>query len=208
VDKPYAPACDRNREPILAELRGRLAGARRVLEIGSGTGQHAVYFAAAMPWLTWQCTDRAEHVPGMRLWLEDAALPNTPPPQVLDVTSVSWPVEPGSGVRPFDAVFSANTLHIMSWTAVEAFFNGVGRLLAHVGHGQLMVYGPFNHAGQYTSDSNRDFDAWLRARDPLSGIRDAEAVDALAHGVDLALQADVPMPANNRLRVWTRNPAA
>lgn len=222
MEKPHAPACERNRDPILAELRPRLADARRVLEIGSGTGQHAVHFAAAMSWLTWQCTDRAEHLPGMRLWLDEAALPNTPPPLVLDVMSAPWPVEPGASqgaiadigadaateagaaMPPFDAVFSANTLHIMDWDSVEAFFAGVGRVLARSDHGTLAVYGPFNYEGRHTSDSNREFDAWLRARDPRSGIRDAEAVDRLASAAGLSLEADVAMPANNRLRFWTR----
>lgn len=196
-DKPFAPACERNREPILAVLRERFADRRRVLEIGSGTGQHAVHFAAAMPWLVWQCSDRAEFLPGIRMWLDEAGLANTPPPQQLDVAHGAWPA------GGFDAVFSANTLHIMGWVEVEAFFAGVGRMFECDG-GTLVVYGPFNHDGAYSSDSNRDFDAWLKARDPASGIRDDAAVDALALRAGLVLVDDVAMPANNRCRTWRR----
>jgi SAM-dependent methyltransferase len=193
--KPFAPACERNRDPILAVLRTHFADRRSVLELGSGTGQHAVYFAAAMPWLTWQCSDVDAHLPGIRLWLDEAALPNTPPPLALDVTS-AWPAQ------RFDAVFTANTLHIVGWPEVEALFAGVGRVLA--GDGVLVVYGPFNYGGTYTSASNREFDAWLKARDPRSGIRDVEAVHALAAGIGLHVVDDVAMPANNRCLVWRR----
>lgn len=203
ADKPFSPACERNREPILAVLRERFAASRTVLEVGSGTGQHAVHFAAAMPWLTWQCSDVAENLPGIRAWLDDAALPNTPTPLALDVADRAWPRADSPGGR-FDAVFSANTLHIMGWPQVQAFFAGVGRVLA--AGGQLVVYGPFNYAGGYTSDSNREFDGWLKARNAASGIRDFEAVDALARDVGLALQADIAMPANNRCLVWQRPP--
>jgi SAM-dependent methyltransferase len=193
--KPFAPACERNRDPILAVLRTHFADRRSVLELGSGTGQHAVHFAAAMPWLAWQCSDVETNLPGIRQWLDEAALPNTPPPIALDVTG-AWPAQ------RFDAVFTANTLHIVGWPEVEVLFAGVGRVLA--GDGVLVVYGPFNYGGAFTSDSNRDFDAWLKARDPCSGVRDFEAVDALAHGIGLRLVEDVAMPANNRCLVWSR----
>ena len=193
--KPRAPACDRNRDPILAVLRGHFAGRRRVLEVGSGTGQHAVYFAGAMPWLEWQASDVAQNLPGIRAWLDDAGLANTPAPLALDVLQ-PWPEVDA------DAVFTANTLHIMGWNGVEAFFRGAGRVLSAAPGGMLAAYGPFNYGGGYTSDSNRDFDAWLRARDPQSGIRDFEAVDALASQAGLRLVDDVAMPANNRCLVW------
>jgi len=197
-NKPFSPACERNRDPILAVLREHFADARHVLEIGSGTGQHAVHFAAAMPWLTWQCSDRAEYLPGIRAWLDEAGLPNTPEPVELDVGE--WAPGAVAEPEPFDAVFSANTLHIMGWPQVQAFFAGVGAVLA--GGGTLVVYGPFNYSGDYSSDSNREFDGWLRARDPASAIRDFEAVDALARGAGLVLQDDIAMPANNRCLVW------
>ena len=201
VDKPFAPACERNRDPILAVLRVVFAERRRVLEIGSGTGQHAVHFAAAMPGLQWQCSDVAANLPGIRLWLDAAALPNTPPPLALDVRG-AWPCV------QYDAVFSANSLHIMGWAEVEAFFAGVDRALGGAGSargGSLAVYGPFNYGGAYTSDSNRAFDDWLHARDPRSGIRDFEAVDALARRIGLRLADDVAMPAHNRCLVWQRD---
>ena len=197
--KPHAPSCDRNREPILAVLREHFAGSRRVLEIGSGTGQHAVHFAAAMPWLTWQTSDVAENLPGIRAWLDEANLANTPPPLVLDALQSPWPEIDA------DAVFTANSLHIMGVDAVEALFRGVGRVLAGAPGGTLVAYGPFNYGGAYSSDSNRDFDAWLKARDPRSGIRDFETIDVLASTEGLRLVADVAMPANNRCLVWSRN---
>ena len=194
--KPHAPACDRNRDPILAVLREHFADRRRVLEIGSGTGQHAVYFAQAMRWLEWQASDVAENLPGIRAWLDDARLPNTPAPLALDVRELPWPAVEA------DAVFTANTLHIMGWPEVEAMFAALDAVLADTA--TLAIYGPFNYGGDYTSASNREFDGWLRARDPHSGIRDFEAVDALARGIGLHLIEDNAMPANNRCLVWRR----
>lgn len=194
-DKPHAPSCDRNRDPILAVLRHHFAEVASVLEVGSGTGQHAVYFALKMTWLDWQTSDREENLPGIGQWLEEAMLPNTPPPIILDVDG-PWPTQ------RYNAVFTANTLHIMGWDSVQAFFRGVGQVL--VPRGSLVVYGPFNYEGRYTSDSNREFDGWLKARDPQSAIRDFEAVDALAREQGLLLIDDVAMPANNRCLVWRK----
>jgi hypothetical protein len=202
VGKPFSPSCERNRDPILEVLRVHFADARHVLEIGSGTGQHAVHFAAAMPWLQWQCSDRAEHLPGIRAWLDEAGLSNTSPPVELDVAHGSWPS------AKFDAVFTANTLHIMGWEEVEALFVDLGEMLAFTPVAAtsfaLVIYGPFNYDRNFTSVSNRAFDASLRARDPRMGIRDFEAVDALARGAGLMLVDDVAMPANNRCLVWQR----
>ena len=195
MDKPSAPSCERNRDPILEVLRTIFADRRQVLEIGSGTGQHAVHFAAALPQLQWQCTDRADNLPGIRLWLDEAALPNTPAPFALDVAG-RWPTQ------RYDAVFSANTLHIMSWDEVELLF---GQLAQVTTLGALfVVYGPFNYHGRYTSDSNASFDDWLQTRGPHMRIRDAEAVDALAEIAGFDLIDDLAMPANNRLRIWQR----
>ena len=195
-DKPFSEASERNRVPILATLREWFADRRHVLEIGSGTGQHAVHFAAALPQLVWQTSERAEHLAGLRAWLDEAALPNTPPPLELDVGTATWP----SG--PFDAVFSANTLHIMAWTEVEALFAALPAVTTP--GAKLAVYGPFNVDGRFTSDSNAAFDAMLKARAPHMGLRDAAAVDALAHAAGFDLIDDVAMPANNRLRLWQR----
>ena len=195
-DKPFAESCVQNRDPILAVLREVFADRRRVLEIGSGTGQHAVYFGAELPHLVWQTADVPQQHPGIRQWLDEAALPNVLPPIALDVSQTAW----RNG--RYDAVFSANTLHIMGWPEVERFFEGIGDVFE--AGGVLAVYGPFNYNGAFTSESNARFDAWLKARDPASGVRDFEAVDALARAQGLVLQRDIAMPANNRTLVWRR----
>jgi len=195
VDKPHSPSCERNREPILQVLRGQLADRRRMLEIGSGTGQHAVHFAAALPHLVWQSSDRAGNLPGIQAWLDEAALPNTPAPLEFDVGG-SWPQQ------SFDAIFSANTLHIMAWPDVEQLFARLPTICAD--DTRLIVYGPFNYHGHYSSDSNAAFDQWLQARGAHMAIRDAEAVDALATKASFQLLDDIAMPANNRCRIWGR----
>jgi hypothetical protein len=199
--KPHAPSCERNRDPILAVLREHFADRRRVLEIGSGTGQHAVHFAAALPRLRWQCSDRPEHLPGIALWLDEADLPNTPAPVELDVARGPWPA-PDDGKARFDAAFTANTLHIMGWSDVEAMFAGLDRVLDE--DATVVAYGPFNVGGAFTSESNAQFDESLKARDPRSGVRDLDAVDALARGIGFTLVADIAMPAHNRCLAWTR----
>ena len=193
--KPHSEACERNRGPILEALREHFADRRRVLEIGSGTGQHAVHFAAALPRLIWQTSDLEPGLPGIRLWIEEAGLPNLPPPIALDVTGL-WPH------TSFDAIFTANTLHIMSWPQVRALFRALPAVLAP--DALLAIYGPFNTNGRFTSDSNAAFDTWLKRRSPESGIRDFAAVDELARSIGFALVEDRPMPANNRTLVWRR----
>lgn len=195
TNKPYSPACDENRDPIRAVLAEYLGAARSLLEIGSGTGQHAAYLAAAFPHLTWQASDLSENLPGIRLWLDDARLPNLPPPLPLDVTG-PWPE------GQFHAVFSANSTHIMSEGEVTAMFRGVLGVL--VTGGTFALYGPFNYAGAFTSDSNARFDAWLKARDSKSGIKDFEHLDNLAQAQGLVLVGDHEMPVNNRTLVWRR----
>lgn len=195
--RQYSEACARNRGPILDVLRGVFARSTRVLEVGAGTGEHAVFFAAALPHLVWQATDVAAHLPGIAAWRDAVNLPNLPAPLELDVDAPQWPVAVADGV------FTANTLHIMSWQAVGHFFEGVGRLLQP--GGVLAVYGPFSDNGRHTAESNARFDAFLRERDPLSGVRDWQAVDALAKAQGLSLCGDHAMPANNRLLVWQHN---
>lgn len=196
TDKPYSEACERNRDPILEVLRTAFADARSVFEIGSGTGQHAVYIAAALPQLVWQTADLPAQHAGILAWIADSGLANVRAPLALDLTRPDWPA------GPVDAAFTANTLHIVSWTSVQRLFEGVARLLRP--GGVFCVYGPFNYAGRFTSDSNARFDAMLRARDPDSGIRNFEDVRALAEAAGLQLEADHPMPANNRTLVWRR----
>lgn len=195
MHKPYSPACERNRAPILAHLQKRFAQATQVLEIGSGTGQHAVHFAAALPQLRWQTSDLAPNLPGIRAWLDEAGLPNTPAPLELDVQR---PLPEG----PWDAVFSANTLHIMGWPEVQRLFAGLPAVLAP--GAVVTVYGPFKYGGAHTSPSNAGFDLSLRADDARRGIRDFEAVDLLARGAGLRLLEDAEMPANNRCLSWQR----
>jgi SAM-dependent methyltransferase len=202
---PHSEACERNREPILALLRVAFAGRRRVLEIGSGTGQHAVHFAAAMPWLRWQPTERAPLIQGLAARVALQGTPNLLPPAELDVLDPAWPRPLAPDDRGWDAAFTANTLHIMSRSEVEQFFVGVD--LALEAQALLAVYGPFRYAGRYTSESNARFDEMLRTRDPASGIRDAEWIDALAAARGFVLVADHAMPANNQLRLWRREPA-
>jgi SAM-dependent methyltransferase len=205
TEKPFSAACERNCDPILRVLRGCLADRRRILEIGSGTGQHAVHFAAALTQLIWQTSDRAENLAGIGLWLDEAKLANTPAPLRFDVDRDGSPVDAAAGqpeaVR-YDAVFSANTLHIMSWPEVEKLFAALPALAAD--DAKLVIYGPFNYGGKYTSVSNADFDRSLKQHAAHMGIRDAAAVDALAHRVGFELIDDVAMPANNRCRIWQR----
>ena len=192
--QPISEACERNKEPILAVLREAFADRRRVVEIGAGTGQHAVHFARHLQQVAWQPTDRADWLEGLAARVAAEGPPNLLPPVELDVLRETWPAVSG------DAVFSANTLHIMSWPAVAALFAGLGRILEQ--GGVLAVYGPFRYRGAFTTQSNAAFDAMLRERDPASGVRDFEAVNVLAEAAGLALQADHPMPANNQLLVW------
>jgi cyclopropane fatty-acyl-phospholipid synthase-like methyltransferase len=189
-------ACERNKDPILQVLRGAFAASRNVLEIGSGTGQHAAYFAQQLPQLAWQSSETAPHLPDLHARIEQERAVNLPPPIELDVRTHPWPV---AGI---DSVFSANTLHIMSWQAVEEFFRGVGAVLG--ADGVLCVYGPFRYAARYTSESNEAFDRFLHERDAASGIRDFEAVNALGAREGLRLAADHDLPANNRALVWRR----
>jgi cyclopropane fatty-acyl-phospholipid synthase-like methyltransferase len=167
-----------------------------VLEIGSGTGQHAVYFARQLPHLRWQASDVAAHLRGIRAWIDEAALPNLPAPLELNVDDAKWPA------LPADALFTANTLHIMSWPQVQRLFERAGALL---GPGALLaVYGPFKYRGLHTAESNARFDLMLRERDPGSGLRDFEQVDQLAVRHQFTLMSDEAMPANNRTLVWRK----
>ena len=200
----HCEASERNKRPILAVLADALSGRRRVLEIGAGTGQHAVFFARHLTHLHWMPSDRADALPGLRARIDVEGSDNVGEPLELDVTADPWPDTVTT--RAFDAVYSANTLHIMSWPSVESMFDGVGAVLAR--GGTLCVYGPFRYNREYTTPSNERFDQSLRDRDPDSGIRDFEAVNALARDQGLELLDDHAMPANNQLLVWHRQAAA
>lgn len=192
--KPFSQACENNKDPILKVLTRVFADKKRVLEVGSGTGQHAVHFAEHLPHLIWQTSDLKENHAGISEWLQEANLPNTLPPIELDADKQPWELE------KVDALFSANTLHIMSWEQDQKFFAGLPNVLQD--GATVAIYGPFNYNGNFTSDSNRNFDQWLKDRGPHQGIRDFEKVNELALSVGLELQEDNKMPANNRLLVW------
>lgn len=195
---PYSQAAENNKEPIAEVLREAFKNVRRVLEIGSGTGQHAVHFGHCLPQLTWQPSDLAHNLDGIRAQLAESGPENVAPPVDLDIGHFPWPV---SGV---DGVFSANCMHIVSWPRVRDFFRGVGEVLDAVG--TFCLYGPFKYEGAFTTESNAHFDLWLKRQNPDSGIRDFEAVDALAREQGLRLAGDFPMPANNQLVIWRRRP--
>lgn len=197
LNKPFAESSEQNKQVILDIIKPVLESRRHVLEIGSGTGQHAVFFAEQMPHLLWQPTDLKEALPGINSWITDSALNNIKTPIELDAERSRWPFE-----QLFDAVFTANTAHIMSITAVEAMFAGVGQVLEQ---GALFcIYGPFNYHGKFTSESNARFELWLKQRDPRSGIRDIDDLIGFADNAGLCLHEDVEMPANNRILIWRK----
>ena len=196
LSKPFSQACENNRQPILDIIQDWLEDAHGVLEIGSGTGQHAVYFAQYMPWLSWQTSDLAANHPGISNWLEDSGLDNVEWPLHLDVNAQHWPA------LTFDSVFTANTLHIMSWPEVGCLFEKLADIVPQ--DGQLIIYGPFNYQGRYTSASNAAFDQQLKSIGSHMGIRDIESVVSLASTFGMSLQEDIAMPANNRLLRFVR----
>jgi len=196
TEKPFSQACENNKEAILNILKQVFCQPLTVWEIGSGTGQHACHFARQLPHLTWQPTDRAGNIAGIRMWLREAQLPNLQAPLPLDVADSVWPC------RSIEAVFTANTLHIMSWDEVTLLFQRLAKYLAI--QARVCIYGPFNYRGDYTSDSNARFDQWLKQQNPHSCIKHFEQVLALAAAIGLELSADHAMPANNRLLVFER----
>ena len=192
----FSKACENNKAPILSIIQPLFTGTETVLEVGSGTGQHALYFAENMPHLTWQCSDQPIYLPDIRTRLRQSKLTNTPAPLELNLFENQWPD------INIDAVFCANAVHIMPWKGVEILFSSVGKALSP--GGQLVLYGPFNYSGQYTSESNRKFDQWLKVQQPESAIRDFEAINKLAVEAGLTLIKDYEMPANNRILHWIK----
>jgi hypothetical protein len=195
---PHSPAADRNKDAILARLRGILGASGCALEIASGTGQHAVWFAAALPAWTWQPTDAdAGMLPVIAERIAQSTLANVLPPLQLDVTAIAWPPFP----RKFDAIYCANMLHIAPWNACPALMAGAAQHLAP--GGMLLTYGPYFEEGVPAAASNLDFDVSLRTRDPSWGIRKLQDVSAQAKGAGLVLAQRHEMPANNLLLVFT-----
>ncbi len=194
MNKPYAESCEKNKDQILAVLKDIFADRKRVLEIASGTGQHAVYFGRELPHLIWQPSEQAQNLAGIQAWLDEAQLPNVLPPLALNVNDAHWPS------ISVDAIFNANTVHIISWPEVERMFAHIARVIEPGGY--VCFYGAYNYGGKFTSESNASFDAWLKSRDPKSGVRDFEAVNRLAASHGLELLRDIEMPSNNRILVW------
>ena len=196
MNRPYSEACEQNRYVILDVIKPLLTSAQTLLEIGSGTGQHAVYFSKEMPHLTWQSSDQIQYHSGIQQWIDAANLDNVLAPLALNVSTDIWMSQ------QYDAVFSANTLHIMSKTNVHDFFEHINSVI--VMNGLLLIYGPFNYQGHYTSASNERFDQWLKSRDVLSGIKDFEHINTLASTAGFELYNDYEMPANNRILCWQK----
>ena len=196
VGMPFSQACENNKQPILGILQQELQYSTHVLEVGSGTGQHSVYFAPRLAHLTWQTSDVLAHHSIINAWHAAYPAPNLYAPLTFDLAVDSLPIN-ATHNQPYDAVFTANTLHIISWSLVEKLFELVGEALPI--NGKLIIYGPFNENGHYTSASNQQFDSSLRQRDPKSGIRHLEDIVALAKTHMLKLSDKYAMPANNQL---------
>ncbi|PYG02901.1 uncharacterized protein DUF938 [Thioalkalivibrio sp. ALE21] len=197
TQRPYAPAAEQNREPILGILEQWFIRPGALLELGAGTGQHAAFMAPRLGHLQWLPTDVAEHLPGIEAWRREAAAPNLQPPRALDVAADPWPD------GPFRYVYSANTVHILHWPGVEALFSGVAGVLEP--DGLFALYGPFAHDGEHTAESNARFDRSLRQQDPGMGVRDRADLDALASACGLTREAVVDMPVNNQILIWRRD---
>ena len=193
MNRPYAEAAEQNKQVILDAIKPWLRG--EVLEIGSGTGQHAVYFASQAADISWQTSELETNLAGTDSWIEDSDLDNLPAPIELDVMG-TWPD------HRYDFIYSANCFHIMAKEAVARCIEGIGECLKP--GGVFAVYGPFNYHGDYTSESNARFDQMLRARDPDSGIRDFEWIAQIAGATGLELLEDVAMTANNRTLIWQK----
>jgi cyclopropane fatty-acyl-phospholipid synthase-like methyltransferase len=196
--KPFSQACINNRDFILSHLERLLAKDHAVLEIGSGTGQHAAYFSQCLPSVTWQTSDLEDNHQGINQWLEESGQKNALRPIVLDISQPHWPN------KKYDAVFTANTLHILSWPQVTLFFQYLPQVLTL--ESLLVIYGPFKYEGSHTSESNERFEQFLQAANPSQGIRDIEKIIKLALDNGFSLLEDQAMPANNRLLVFALTP--
>jgi hypothetical protein len=200
MNKPFSQACENNKRSILDILTSVFSKNKHVLEIGSGTGQHAVYFGQQLSHLSWQTSDLLINHQGINLWLDEVGSNNIKKPIVIDLNE-AWPMPKGN--IKVDGLYTANTLHIISWALVVKFFKGLQSNLAT--DASVCIYGPFNYEGKYSSESNANFDLWLKERDIESGIRDIEAILLLANSVGLKLIDDHAMPANNRLLVFLKS---
>ena len=198
---PFSQACENNKQPILSVLQKELAEAAHVLEVGSGTGQHSVYFAPRLSHLKWQTSDVVANHSAIHAWHTAHPATNLYAPLAFDLSVDSVPINPETK-GSYDTLFTANTLHIIAWPLVERLFALAGEILPS--HGKLIVYGPFNENGNYTSASNQQFDMSLRQRDPNSGIRNKEDILALADTHHLTLTNTYALPANNQILVFRK----
>lgn len=199
MNKPFSQACENNKRPILEILTKTYSSVKHVLEVGSGTGQHAVFFGKHLPHLSWQTSDLLINHVGINAWLDEVTLTNVKRPIVVDLCE---PLPLVNQTQSADAVFTANTLHIINWQLVIKFFQTIERNLAP--NAKVCIYGPFKYKGKFTSESNAQFDLWLKDRNFESGIRDIEEILTAANSSNLALIDDHCMPANNRLLVFTK----
>ena len=193
----FSQASENNKHVILTHLSELLAGVNELLEIGSGSGQHAIFLAENLPNLNWQTSELGEGISALKENIRQYGPNNVLSPVLLDVCEHPWPVARTS------AVYTANTLHIMPWSSVVHLFKGIDDILLQ--QGLLCIYGPFKYKGEFTTHSNADFDQWLKGNNPLSGIRDFEAVNELALARGLSLTHDYSMPANNQLLIFKRD---
>ncbi|MGB1091793.1 MAG: DUF938 domain-containing protein [Oceanobacter sp.] len=197
ADLPVSPACLRNQQPIAEVLARELPEHSVVLEVGSGTGQHAAFMTSWMPNLTWQPSEIASRLAEINAWRLRTGSENFLPPLVLDVAQDLWPV------KQVDAVFSANVIHYISWAKVRSMLEGIGRV-TRVG-GLVFFYGPYNYEGRFTSEGNAALDAWLKADiDPEAGIKDFDQILLAARREKLRLVKDIEMPANNRILMFKK----
>lgn len=197
MDKPFSPSCERNRDVILDVLQNYITkDDKRVLEIGAGTGQHAIYFAPHFAHVKWYPTDLAKNLGGMNLWLKDAGISNIQKAQALDVSKDDFPK------LKFDVVFTANTLHIMHWKETKSFIKLLGLRLRE--NSRAIFYGPFKYNGEFTSESNEIFDRTLKTNDPQSGIRSVEDINNAMIKNGFKLLQDISMPANNQILIYSR----
>lgn len=202
MELTFSQACENNKAAILAKLKESFKTTEKVLEIGSGTGQHAIYFAENLPHLLWKTSDLTINHYSINQRITRSNLSNINSAITLDLND-DWPLTTGKSEYQVDGIFTANTLHIVSWQLVQRFFAGVKENLMK--SGTLCIYGPFKYDGKFTSESNANFELWLKDRDINSGIRDFEAIEALAKSAGLSLMMDYTMPANNRLLTFIKN---
>ena len=194
---PFSQACENNKEPILKVLKEYISDQESLLEIAGGTGQHGEFFEKSFPNLLWQTSDLPSAVADLNLRISETSLQNLPPALTLDVNDSNW------NVKKYELLFTANSLHIMSEKSVENFFSKIPNILQQ--NALVFIYGPFKYGGKFTTKSNAEFNEWLKEKDLRSGVRDFEVISELAVSVGLSLVADVQMPSNNQLLVFSRS---